>query len=56
LIIYGILAALPLVKYNPEHILNIRILNIPIEDFPYFFLLLLMNITIYEFLKERKFY
>lgn len=56
LIIYGILAALPLVEYHPEHILNIRIFNIPVEDFPYFFLLLLMNITIYEFLKERKFY
>ena len=56
LIVYGILAALPLVTYNPAHILNIRILNIPVEDFTYFFLLLLMMITIYEFLKERRFY
>lgn len=55
-IMYGILSALPLVEYNTEHILNIRVLRIPIENFPYFFLLLLMNITIYEFLKERKFY
>jgi len=56
LIIYGILASLPLVEYNPSHILNIRILNIPVEDFSYFFLMLLMAITIYEFLKEKRFY
>lgn len=56
LIVYGILAALPLVKYHPDHILGIRILNIPIEDFAYFFLMILMVITIYEFLKEKKFY
>ncbi|MGE5393343.1 MAG: lycopene cyclase domain-containing protein [Candidatus Saccharibacteria bacterium] len=56
LIIYGILAALPLVEYHPDHILGIRILNIPMEDFAYFFLMILMVITIYELLKEKKFY
>ena len=56
LIVYGILASLPLVEYNPAHILNIRVLNIPVEDFTYFFLMLLMSITIYEFLKERRYY
>lgn len=56
LIVYGILASLPLVEYNTAHILNIRLLNIPVEDFTYFFLMLLMAITIYEFLKERRFY
>lgn len=56
LIVYGILAALPLVKYHPSHILGIRILNIPIEDFTYFFLMILMVISIYEFLTEKKFY
>ncbi|HAH24678.1 MAG TPA: lycopene cyclase domain-containing protein [Prolixibacteraceae bacterium] len=56
LIVYGILASLPLVEYNPSHILNIRILNIPVEDFSYFFLMLLMAITIYEFLKEKRYY
>lgn len=56
LIVDGILSALPIVEYNTEHILNVRILRIPIENFTYFFLLLLMNTTIYEFLKERKFY
>lgn len=56
LIVYGILAALPLVDYHQDHILGIRILNIPIEDFTYFFLMILMVITIYEYLKEKKFY
>lgn len=56
LIVYGILASLPLVEYNPAHILNIRIINIPVEDFTYFFLMLLMVITIYERLKEIKYY
>jgi len=56
LIVYGILASLPLVEYNPAHILNIRIINIPVEDFTYFFLMLLMVITIYERLKESKYY
>lgn len=56
LIIYGILAALPLVDYHPDHILGLRIVNIPIEDFTYFFLMILMVITIYEFLTERRFY
>lgn len=56
LIIYGILASLPLVEYHPDHILGIRLLNIPIEDFAYFFLMILMVVTIYEFLKAKKFY
>jgi hypothetical protein len=34
--------------------LNIRIINIPVEDFSYFFLMFLMVVTIYESLKESK--
>lgn len=56
LIVNGILTSLPVVEYNPAHILNIRILNIPVEDFSYFFLMLLMVTTIYEALKESKYY
>lgn len=56
MIVNGILTSLPVVEYNPLHILNIRILNIPIEDFSYLFLMLLMAITIYEVIKERRFY
>ncbi len=56
LIVNGILTSLPVVEYNSVHILNIRIINIPIEDFSYLFLLLLMVTTIYETLKESKYY
>jgi lycopene cyclase domain-containing protein len=56
LVVNGILTSLPVVEYNSAHILNIRIINIPVEDFSYLFLMLLMAITIYEALKESKFY
>jgi len=51
-----ILIYLPALSYDIAHILGIRILNVPVEDFGYFFLLLLMNVTIYEYLTERQFY
>jgi len=56
MVVNGVLTSLPVVEYNPAHILNIRIINVPIEDFSYLFLMLLMAITIYEALKERRFY
>jgi lycopene cyclase domain-containing protein len=56
LIVNGILTSLPVVEYNSAHILNFRIINIPIEDFSYLFLMLLMVTTIYENLKESKYY
>ncbi len=56
LIVDGILTSLPVLEYNPAYIINIRILTIPVEDFSYFFLLLLMVITIYETLKESRYY
>jgi lycopene cyclase domain-containing protein len=56
LAVNGILTTLPVVEYNAAHILNIRIINIPVEDFSYFFLMFLMVITIYETLKSHKYY
>jgi lycopene cyclase domain-containing protein len=56
LIVNGILTSLPVVEYNSEQIMNIRIITIPVEDFSYLFLLLLMSITIYEAIKESKYY
>ena len=56
IVVNGILTSMPVVEYNTAHILNIRFLNIPVEDFSYLFLMLLMVITIYETLKASKYY
>jgi lycopene cyclase domain-containing protein len=52
-IVNGILTNLPVVTYNNAENLGIRITNIPIEDTIYCLLLLLMNVTVYEWLKAR---
>lgn len=52
LIVDSILTSIPVVEYHPAAITGIRILNIPVEDFSYFFLMMLMVTTIYENLKE----
>lgn len=51
-----IFAALPAISYNPQHIMGIRLIQVPMEDFAYLFLLLLINVTIFEYLRERRFY
>lgn len=55
-IISGLLTALPIIEYNPDYNLGIRLFSIPLENFVSLFLLLLMNTTIYEYLKERRIY
>lgn len=52
-IVNGILTSLPVVLYNDQENLGLRLFTIPVEDTVYSFLLLLMNITIYEYLKEQ---
>lgn len=56
IILNGILTALPVIEYNPIHNLGIRLYSIPVENFASLFLLLIMNITIYEYLTERRIY
>lgn len=53
-LVNGILTYLPVVTYNNAENLAIRIFTIPIEDTIYCLLLLLMNVTMYEWLKQRK--
>lgn len=43
----------PIVWYNNEENLNIRLITIPIEDFVYGFFLFLFNVTVYEYFVER---
>jgi lycopene cyclase domain-containing protein len=47
------LTYLPVVTYNPEHIMNFRILSIPIEDFLYFWNMNTLIIVVYSKLTTR---
>ena len=42
------------VWYNPAHILNIRIVTIPVEDSIYNLMMFLMTVQFMEFFKRRK--
>ena len=52
-IVNGILTSLPVVWYNPAENLGIRFISIPLEDFIYLFLLLLMVTDYYQVLLKR---
>lgn len=52
-IVNGVLTSFPVVEYNSQYFSNLRLGTIPIEDFAYFFLLLIMNVFVYEFFQFR---
>ena len=52
----GILYSLPVILYSNEHTLGIRLLSVPVEDFGFFFLLMLINISIFEYLRDHHIY
>ena len=56
LLIRAILNSLPVSMYNNEHIFGIVLFNTPIEEFGYLFMLMLINITIFEYLRKNQLY
>lgn len=54
LFVNGLLTALPVVIYNNTQNLGYRVGTIPVEDFVYSAMLLLMNIGLYEWYKKRE--
>ena len=53
-ILTGFLSEEPIVWYNNEENMGFRIFTIPIEDVIYGFLLIALNISLYEHLKQTK--
>ena len=53
-VLTGAATAAPIVLYNPEEFLGIRIVSVPIEDSVYGFLLLFGVVTIMEFWREKR--
>jgi lycopene cyclase domain-containing protein len=53
LIVNGFLTALPVVLYNDTENLGIRLYTIPFEDIFYGMLLILLNIILYEYFKNK---
>lgn len=54
LLVNGVLTYLPIVWYNDSYNLGIRIVSIPVEDTMYSMLMLLLTISVYESLRQRK--
>lgn len=44
------------IEYHQEQVLNVWIGMVPVENFVYLFLLLLINITVYEYLSVKKYF
>jgi len=53
LLVNGVLTSMPVVLYSDQFFSNIRLFNIPIEDFSYFLLLMSMNVFVYEKTKQQ---
>jgi lycopene cyclase domain-containing protein len=55
IIFNGIFTGLPIVSYNPDAIIGLRITTIPVEDFIYSLTLLTMGYTVYFLLRDVRF-
>ena len=56
LIFSAILNSLPAIVYDSTHTMGFAFLGVPVEKIGYLFLLLLINVTIYEYLSSRRHY
>ncbi|MEN8117627.1 MAG: lycopene cyclase domain-containing protein [Bacteroidota bacterium] len=56
ILVSAISNSLPVKSFNADHVTGIAFWGIPVENTGYLFLLLFINITIYEYLNERRFY
>lgn len=50
------LNTLPVILYNNDFTLGIRLISVPVEEFANLFLLMLINITIFEYLRDNQLY
>jgi lycopene cyclase domain-containing protein len=53
LLVNGVLTAIPIVWYNNAYNLGVRLYTIPVEDAAYSMGMLLLTISVYEFLKQK---
>lgn len=53
LLVNGVLTATPVVMYDDTQNMGLRLYTIPVEDMLYLFLLLLMNLSLYEWAKSK---
>ena len=51
-----VLNSLPVILYNSDFTLGIRLAGVPVEQFANLFLLMLINITIFEYLRDNHLY
>jgi len=56
IIVSAVLNLLPVIIYNANHIIGVEVIGIPVEKLGFLFLMLLINVTIYEYLSERQYY
>ncbi len=52
-VLTGAFTQAPVVVYNPDEYLGLRLVSIPLDDFAYNFLLQAMVITLYEYFKKK---
>lgn len=55
-VVFAIAGMLPIIAYQADQIMGVAILAVPLERFFYVFLMILITLTIYEYLSLRRYY